>query len=317
MRSVERVAEAPDGPVARVPHPLTPDEVAQRRRAGQVNAKVTKESRSIASILAGNILTRFNAIITVMVVVILVLGHPADALFGIVMVVNALIGIVQEIRAKRTLDRLTLLSAPKATVERSDGVVEVLSEDIVLDDLLVLRRGQNVPVDGEVVSSDGLEVSEALLTGEADPIPKDVADRILSGSFVVAGSGICVVTAVGRDSYANRLALEAKKFALARSDLADAVDQILRIVTWLLIPTSALLLWSQLNSGRSATEAAVATVAGVVAMVPQGLVLLVSMAFAVAVIRLGQRNVLVQDDGGIRQRSESDDARHRRPIRGR
>jgi cation-transporting P-type ATPase E len=276
-------------------HPLTATEVEQRKRSGRSNIKVSKESRSVASILAANILTRFNAIITVMVVVILVLGHPVDALFGIVMVVNALIGIVQELRAKRTLDRLTLLSAPKATVERAEGVVEIVSEGIVLDDVLILRRGQNVPVDATVIDASSLEVSEALLTGEPDAIPKGAGDQVLSGSFVVAGSGRCLVTAVGPDSYAQRLALEAKKFTLARSDLADAIDHILRIVTWLLIPTSALLLWSQFQTGRSATEAAVATVAGVVAMVPQGLVLLVSLAFAVAVIRLGERNVLVQE----------------------
>ncbi len=275
--------------------PLTRDEVAARRKAGQSNVKVTKESRPVASILAGNILTRFNAIISVMVVVILVFGHPVDAMFGIVMVVNALIGIIQELRAKKTLDRLTLLSAPRATVIRADGPSEVATEEIVLDDLMMLRRGESIPVDGTVVTSDALEVSEALLTGEPDPIAKGDDDRVLSGSFVVAGSGVCVVTAVGPDSYANRLAIEAKKFTLARSDLANAIDQILRIVTWLLLPTSALLLWSQLQNGRSVSDAAVATVAGVVAMVPQGLVLLVSMAFAVAVVRLGRRNVLVQE----------------------
>lgn len=275
--------------------PLTRDDVSARRKAGHSNVKVTKESRSVASILAANILTRFNAIISLMVVVILVFGHPVDAMFGIVMVVNALIGIIQELRAKRTLDRLTLLSAPRATVIRADGPSEVPAEEIVLDDLLMLRRGESIPVDGIVATSDALEVSEALLTGEPDPIAKGADDRLLSGSFVVAGSGVCLVTAVGPDSYANRLAIEAKKFTLARSDLAEAIDQILRIVTWLLLPTSALLLWSQLQNGRSVADAAVATVAGVVAMVPQGLVLLVSMAFAVAVIRLGQRNVLVQE----------------------
>ncbi len=281
------------GPVTA--HPLTESEVADRVADGRVNRTENQESRSVASILRGNILTRFNAIISVMVVVILVFGHPIDAMFGIVMVVNALIGIIQELRAKATLDRLTLLVEPKAVVDRETGQVEISAEDVVLDDIVVLGRGASVPVDGYVCDGEGLEVSESLLTGEADPIPKPAGSRVMSGSFVVAGTGRILATDVGPDSYANRLAAEARKFTLARSDLAAAIDQILRIVTWLLIPTSALLLWSQLQTGRSVSDAIVAAVAGVVAMVPQGLVLLVSMAFAVAVIRLGQRNVLVQE----------------------
>ena len=276
-------------------HPLTASEVTERTKDGRINAAVGKESRSVVSILRANIFTRFNAIISVMLVVILVFGEPADAMFGLVMVINALIGIVQELRAKRTLDRLTVLVAPKATVVREGGSVEIDAEAVVLDDVLTLGRGQQIPVDALVLTSDGLEVSEALLTGEADPIVKHDGDRVFSGSFVVAGTATCVVTAVGADAYANQLALEASKFTLARSDLAESINQILRIVTWLLIPTAALLLWSQLQSQEDFADAMVGTVAGVVAMVPQGLVLLVSMAFAVAVIRLGQRNVLVQE----------------------
>jgi len=275
--------------------PLTPDEVAARVADGRVNVDSLRESRSVASILAGNIFTRFNAIITAMVAVILVFGHPIDALFGLVMVLNASIGIIQELRAKRTLDRLTVLVVPRATVRRSSGDVDISAEAIVEDDILLLGRGQQVPVDGIVLESSGLEVSEALLTGEQDAIPKGPGDSVLSGSFVVAGNGTCVVTAVGDDAYAHELAREARKFALGKSDLARSIDTILRIVTWLLIPTSALLLWSQLDAGHGLRDAIVSTVAGVVAMVPQGLVLLVSMAMAVAVIRLGRKNVLVQE----------------------
>jgi len=262
---------------------------------GLVNKSEAKESRSVASILKANVFTRFNAIISAMLVVIFVFGEPADAMFGLVMVFNALIGIVQELRAKRTLDRLTVLVAPTAMVTREGGVVEIPADEVVLNDLIVVRRGQQVPVDALIVETSALEVSEALLTGEADAIIKHEGDEVLSGSFVVAGTATCFVTAVGPNAYANRLAAEAKKFTLARSDLAASIDQILRIVTWLIIPTSALLLWSQLQAGNSVADAAVSTVAGVVAMVPQGLVLLVSMAFAVAVIQLGRLNVLVQE----------------------
>lgn len=276
-------------------HPLTNAEVRERVRDGKVNGKVANDSRSVVSILRTNILTRFNAIISAMLVVVLIAGEPADAMFGIVMVVNALIGIIQELRAKRTLDRLTLLVEPKAVAIRAVGIIEIAATDIVLDDLLRFTRGHQIPVDAVVVSSDGLEVSEALLTGEVDPIRKDSGDTVLSGSFVVAGAGECVATAVGDDAYANQLAHEARQFTLARSELAEAVNKILRLVMWLLVPTAALLLWSQLQSGHDLQDAAVATVAGVVAMVPQGLVLLVSMTLAVAVIKLGKRNVLVQE----------------------
>ena len=266
-----------------------------RVKQGLVNESGAKESRSVASILRANIFTRFNAIISAMLVVIFVFGEPADAMFGLVMVFNALIGIVQELRAKRTLDRLTVLVAPTAAVLRTRGVEEIPADEVVLDDLIIVARGQQVPVDAVVIDCDAMEVSEALLTGEADAIIKHEGDTVLSGSFVVAGTATCLVTAVGPEAYANQLAAEAKKFTLARSDLAASIDQILRIVTWLIVPTSALLLWSQLQAGNTVADAAVSTVAGVVAMVPQGLVLLVSMAFAVAVINLGRLNVLVQE----------------------
>ncbi|NHZ71372.1 MAG: HAD-IC family P-type ATPase [Proteobacteria bacterium] len=226
---------------------------------------------------------------------ILVFGHPADAMFGFVMIANALIGIVQELRAKATLDRLTVLAAPRVNVHRTQGHLEIPGNEIVLGDILLLGRGEQVPVDGKIIRADGLEVSEALLTGEADAVRKGRGDGVLSGSFVVSGTGVIGVTAVGASSYANQLAAEAKKFTLSPSELTASINQILKIVTWLIIPTSALLLWSQLASGQSITDGIVGSVAGVVAMVPQGLVLLVSMSLAVAVIRLGKRNVLVQE----------------------
>lgn len=276
-------------------HPLTDAEVAERVAVGQVNIVNAVESRSVASILRQNILTRFNAIISVMLVVILVFGELADAMFGLVMFANAAIGIIQELRAKVTLDRLTVVAAPKATVRRADGDLEIPSSEIVLDDLLLLDRGTQIPVDGVVLETTGLEVSEALLTGEAEPVSKKIDAPVMSGSFVVSGTGIAHVRAVGDDAYASQLAAEAKQFIISKGELQTSINRILQIVTWLLIPTSALLLWSQLQSGQSISDAMVAAVAGVVAMVPQGLVLLVSVSLAVAVVRLAQRQVLVQE----------------------
>lgn len=275
--------------------PLTPEEVSARRKAGKANVVESAESRSVTSILRANILTRFNAIITVLLVLILVFGNVADAMFGLVMIANASIGIVQELRAKRTLDRLQVLNARTITVRRSGGDVELESRDIVLDDIVIVARGEQIPIDGVVLDCDGLEVSEALLTGESDAVLKSNGLDVMSGSFVVAGTGAIGVTAVGADSYANRLAQDARRFTLTRSELQIAINQILKIVTWLIIPTSALLVFSQSQTDQSISDAIVGAVAGVVAMVPQGLVLLVSVSLAAAVVRLGSHHVLVQE----------------------
>ncbi len=274
---------------------LTSAEVRDRVADGKVNIVDSRVSRSVSSILRKNLLTRFNAIMSAMLVIVLVFGHPADALFGFVMVANAVIGIVQELRAKRTLDKLSVLVEPTVTVLRDDDDKEIPTDQIVLDDVIRLVTGDQVPADGLVLIAGSVQVDESLLTGEADPVHKEAGDSIMSGSFIVAGSTTVKITAVGDDAYAQHLASEAKEFTLAKSELMAGIDQILRIVTWLLIPIGGLLLWSQLRVDGSLGQAMVSTVAGVVGMVPQGLVLLVSMAMAVAVIRLGKRRALVQE----------------------
>ena len=274
---------------------LTSAEVRKRVSDGKVNVVESRVSRSVSSILRSNLLTRFNAIMSAMLVIVLVFGHLPDALFGFVMVANAVIGIVQELRAKRTLDKLRVLVEPNVTVMRDGVDEEIPIRDIVLDDVIRLTTGDQVPADGTVLIAGSVQVDESLLTGEADPVHKEPGDSILSGSFIVSGSVTVEITAVGDDSYAQHLAAEARKFTLAKSDLMGGIDQILRVVTWLLIPIGGLLLWSQLQIHRSLGVAMVSTVAGVVGMVPQGLVLLVSMAMAVAVIRLGKRRVLIQE----------------------
>ncbi len=274
---------------------LTSAEVRERVSNGEVNVVDSRVSRSVSSILRENLLTRFNAIMSVMLVIVLIFGHLPDALFGFVMVANAVIGIVQELRAKRTLDRLSVLVEPNVTVVRDGVDEEIPTDQIVLDDVIRLVTGDQVPADGTVLVAGSVQVDESLLTGEADPVHKEAGNSILSGSFIVAGSTTVEITAVGDDAYAQRLAAEAREFTLAKSELMTGIDQILRIVTWLLVPIGGLLLWSQLNADGSLGEAMVSTVAGVVGMVPQGLVLLVSMAMAVAVIRLGKRRALVQE----------------------
>jgi len=280
---------------AAAPTGLTEAEVAERRSRGLVNVTTASTKRTVAGIVRANVLTRFNAILGTLLVVVLAIGDYRDALFGIVLVSNALIGIVQELRAKRTLDRLELVAAPRATVVRDGARREVAVTEVVQDDLLEAHPGDQIVVDGVVVASDSLEVDESLLTGEADPVTKGPGDQVLSGSFVVAGHGRYQATAVGDAAYAARLAAEAKQFSLARSELREGTDRILRVLTWVLVPTAALLVASQLSSNASFVDAVSGSVAGIAASIPEGLVLLTSMAFAVGVIRLGRRQALVQE----------------------
>jgi cation-transporting P-type ATPase E len=289
-----QVVAAPDATAVQLTG-LDDAAVAERRAAGLVNQVTDTNRRSFADIVRANIFTRFNAILGTLLAVVLVIGAYRDALFGIVLLSNACIGIIQEIRAKQTLDRLSLISAPRVTVIRSAQPAELRVDEIVLDDLVELKPGDQIPVDGNVLDATGLEVDESLLTGEADPLPKAAGDGVLSGSFVVAGRGRFRATAVGDNAYAAKLAAEAKKFELVHSELRSGTDQILRVVMWLMIPTAVLLLITQLRGTTSVFDGLRATVAGTGAIIPEGLVLLTSLAFAVGVIRLGRRQALVQE----------------------
>ena len=275
---------------------LSAAEVQERRRRGEVNDVPAAPTRTIAQIVRANVFTRFNALLGAMLALIVLVGGPyQDALFGVVLVANALIGIVQEIRAKRTLDRLTLLVAPRARALRDGAVVEIPVGEVVLDDILDAPAGAQIVVDGEVVAADGLEVDESLLTGESDAVRKRPGDRMLSGSFVAAGSGRYRATAVGADAYAAQIAQDARRFTLTSSELRSGIDRILKYVTWAIVPTALLLFWSQYRVHDSWREGVSGAVAGTVAMVPEGLVLLTSLAFAVAVVRLARQRVLVQE----------------------
>jgi magnesium-transporting ATPase (P-type) len=277
------------------PTGLTAAEVADRHARGQSNKVPERTSRSYTDIVRANVLTRFNAIIAALAAVVLVVGHPIDAVFAFVLLFNTAIGIVQEVRAKRTLDRLRVLIAPTIAVLRDGRQTDVLPGELVLDDVVLLAVGDQVPVDGRVLESSGLEVDESALTGEADPVAKQVGDEVLSGSAVVSGSASVVAVRVGEQAWIHQLVAQAKQFVLTRSELRAGVDQILRVVNWIILPLAALLLWSQLRGQDSLSEALVSAVAGVVGLVPQGLVLLVSLAMAVAIVRLARNHVVVQE----------------------
>ena len=273
---------------------LSSIEVAQRRSQGQASAAAERTSRSVGEILRANILTRFNFILGVLLAVILAAGAPQDAVFGIILVANAAIGIGQELRAKRTLDRLAVLTAPTVRVIRDGTPCDVRVAGLVPGDLVQLRPGDQLVADGVVRTGMGLQADESLLTGESEPVDKHPGDELLSGSFVVAGSGGYQATGVGAESYARQLAAEAKRFALVRSELMEGINRILRYVTWAIVPVAVLLLISQRYGGATWRATLTGTVAALVGMVPQGLVLLTSVAFGVAAVMLTRRRVLVQ-----------------------
>ena len=274
--------------------------VAARVSEGLVNTAPPSPGRSVAQILRANVCTRFNAILGTLFVIVIAVGPPQDALFGVVLVVNTGIGVFQELRAKRALDRLAILTAPRARVLRGGQLAQIATSGIVQDDVLDLRIGDQVPVDAAVLATDGLELDEALLTGEAEPVVKRPGDTLLSGSFVVAGGGRAQATAVGGEAYAARLQAQARRFSLVHSELQQGTTQILRGLTWVMIPAGALLLFSEFFRSHDSFEDAVrGSAAGLVAMVPEGLVLLTSLAFAMGAMRLARRRVLVQELAAI------------------
>ena len=274
---------------------LTAAQVAERVSAGLDNAAPEATSKSTMEIMRSNVMTRFNLILGTLLVAILLTGAIQDALFGLVMVFNSGIGILQEERTKRTLDRLALLSAPHVRVLRDGCVAEVHLEQVVLDDLVLMAPGEQIVADGIVRSAEGLEIDESLLTGESEPVPRSESAPVLSGSFVAAGTGRYQVTAVGQQAYARTLSREARAFATTPSELMNGINKILRYVTWALFPAAALLLAGALRAGGPLRLAVAGIVAALVGMVPQGLVLLTSIAFGVGAVKLARRKVLVQE----------------------
>ncbi|WP_101617499.1 HAD-IC family P-type ATPase [Bifidobacterium margollesii] len=283
---------------------LTTSQVRQRISQGRVNITRDKSSRSIGQILRSNVFTLFNAIIAVAMVMVLLTGQWRDSVFGFVIIVNTGIGIVTELKAKRTLDRLSILMASKYLVRRDGHDVEIAHDQIVQDDLLWVRAGDQVPADLEILRTWGLELDESMLTGESRTVRKSKGDKAYSGATAVSGMAIGRVTAVGEHSYAAKLAAEAKVYKKTHSDLNEGINRILKFMTFLVVPLCVLLIWTQMRTvgGWDAAiatgqwrQAVVSAVAGVVGMIPEGLVLLTSLNFAVAAMRLARKNTLVQE----------------------
>ena len=278
---------------------LTAAQVAQRVSLGQVNKVREQTSRSLAAIVRENVFTLFNAIIVGASVIVLLFGHIQDGIFGGVMVINAVIGIVSELRAKRTLDALAIVDAPRARVVRDSSAQQIPAAEVVLDDVVSLGLGDQVPVDGEALEVNGLEVDESLLTGESRPVKKQAGDRLLAGTSVVAGAGAMRATAVGADVYAQGISAAARQFTRTVSEIQASINRVLQVVSFLLVPVVVLTFWSQNRvagaDGGDWRNALVLSVASIIGMIPQGLVLLTSMNFALGSATLARRGVLVQE----------------------
>ncbi len=275
---------------------LTDAEVAQRVTEGKGNDIPERATRSVAEIIRANVFTRINAILGVLLLIVLATGSVINGLFGLLIVANSVIGMVQEIRAKQTLDKLAIVGQAKPLVRRQSGTRTLSPDEVVLDDIIELGPGDQIVVDGQILEEDNLEIDESLLTGEADPIAKDPGDAVMSGSFVVAGAGAYRATEVGSQAYAAKLAAEASKFTLVKSELRSGINRILQFITYLLVPAGVLTIYTQMFTTHAGwRDSVLRTVGALVPMVPEGLVLMTSIAFAVGVIRLGQRRCLVQE----------------------
>ncbi|TPF78162.1 MULTISPECIES: cation-translocating P-type ATPase [unclassified Bifidobacterium] len=283
---------------------LNAEEVAKRIEAGQTNAMKDSTSRSVKDIVRANVFTLFNGIIFAAMVLVLITGSWKDAVFGFVIIINTGIGIVTELKAKRTLDRLSILVASDVLVRRGGNDVAVSHSDIVMDDLLWIRSGEQVPADGRIIHTWGLELDESMLTGESRTVRHKVGEQICSGATAVSGMALVRVSAVGAHSYAATLTAQAKVYKKTVSDLNKGINTILKFMTFLVVPLCVLLIWSQIrtvggwNHAFTTGEwrgAVVSAVAGVVGMIPEGLVLLTSLNFAVAAMRLARHNTLVQE----------------------
>ena len=272
---------------------LTTAQVEERRRAlGEPMPDRT--SIPLRAIIRRNVFTLINLITLGFLVLILIAGAWKDALFAGVIVINTFIGIIQEVRAKRTLDRLALLIAPRATVRRDGTTCEVLADEVVPDDIVELQPGDQVVADGEVVEARGLAIDESILTGEADHVSRRAGDTIYSGSYCAAGAGVYRVTAVGAAAYANRLTSAAKQATDQRSPLQLDIDRLLRVLLLSMVPLSAALLIAFRFHETDFQQAAETATAGLISVVPEGLILLTSITFALGAVKLGRAGALVQ-----------------------
>lgn len=274
---------------------LSTAEVNERIAAGKINENADVHTRSIPRIVRDNICTLFNLVNIVLAIAIFWTGSYRNLLFMAIIICNIAIGIYQEVRSKLTIDRLSVITSSKAHVIRDGKRANIMLDQIVLDDVIVLERGDQVPSDCEVIEGS-CSANESLLTGEADLVPKKAGDELYSGSFISSGSCVARVTAVGADNYATKINNEAKVYRKVRSDIMESLRKIIKFVTVLIFPLGAALIIKECWLGGGTIDSAILhTSAALVGMIPQGLILLTSAVLAVSVIRLAQHKVLVQE----------------------
>ena len=274
---------------------LTKEQIEERIQAGQVNVSDSPNTRTYKQIIRENTLTFFNFLNVVLLVLILIVGSYKNSLFMGIIVINTVIGIVQEVRAKKTIDKLAILTASKAVVLRDGKKWSIPTEELVLDDVIYLKSGDQVPADA-VILEGSVEVNESLLTGEADNLEKTVKDELFSGSFLTSGSACCQVVHVGKDNYASQITREAKEFKKHNSELRNSLNRILKVISIIILPLGILLFYKQYAIvGDTFRNSVVSTVAGVLGMIPEGLVLLTSVALTLGALYLANRKTLVQE----------------------
>jgi cation-transporting ATPase E len=278
---------------------LSSGEVLVRTESGAVNTMPRDMTPSTGRIIRRNIFTLFNLINLILAIAVLLVGHIENTLFFGVVICNTILGVFQELRAKRTLDKLSILSRSQALVVRDGRQVHLDIEEIVLDDIVILNAGDQISVDSAVLTSEGLEVNESLLTGEANNIRKEAGDSVMSGSYVTAGRGCVQVMAVGEDNYATALTQEAKKEKKPKTQLMRTLDIIIKVLTVAIIPTGLLLFYNQYKTAADLAESVLGATAAVIGMIPEGLVILTSVTLTVGAVRLARRKALVQTLGSI------------------
>ena len=274
---------------------LTDEQVNARIAEGKVNADENPNTRTYKQIVRENTLTFFNFLNLVLLVLVLLVGSYKNAFFVCIIIINTLIGIAQEIRAKKTIDKLAILTARKSVVIREGQKWTVPTEELVLDDVVCLKTGDQVPADARILEGS-LEVNESLLTGESDNLPKNEGDEIFSGSFVTSGEACCQIIHVGKDNYAAQITSEAKEFKRHNSELKNSLNAILKVISIIIVPLGALLFYKQYYIvGDTFRDSVVSMVAGVLGMIPEGLVLLTSVALTLGALVLANKKTLVQE----------------------
>lgn len=274
---------------------LTDEQVNERIEQGKVNADENPNTRTYKQIVRENTLTFFNFLNLVLLILVLMVGSYKNAFFVGIIIINTLIGIAQEIRAKKSIDKLAILTAKKSIVIREGKKWTVPTEDLVLDDLVCLKTGDQVPADAKVLEGS-VEVNESLLTGESDNLPKNVGDELFSGSFVTSGEACCQIIHVGKDNYAAQITSEAKEFKRHNSELKNSLNAILKVISIIIVPLGALLFYKQYYIVENTFKASVVSmVAGVLGMIPEGLVLLTSVALTLGALVLANKKTLVQE----------------------